>query len=64
MGGNGGCIYYIHRGNSAFQHADKSVWAIFDKSEHFKLTLVISVSNIALFLCLLDYYTLTIRFCF
>ena len=55
-------FHYCHRGNSAFQHADKSVWAIFDQSEHFKLTHVSSV--IALLLCLLDYYTLTIRFCF
>ena len=55
-------LHYCHRGNSAFKHADKSVRAIFDLSEHFKLTHVISV--IALFLCLLDYYTLTIRFCF
>ena len=51
-------LHYSHRGNSAFQHADKSVRAIFNLSEHFKLTHGSSV--IALFLCLLDYYTLTV----
>ena len=34
----------------------------YDESEHIKLTHISSA--IALFLCLLDYYTLTIRFCF
>ena len=63
MGGNGRCIYYNYycrRGNSAFQHADKSVRAVFDHSEHIKLAHVSSA--IALFLCVLDYYTLTPRF--
>ena len=55
-------FHYCRRVNSAFQHADNSVPAIFDWSEHIKLTRVSSA--IALFLCLLDYYTLTIRFCF
>ena len=50
FGGNSGCVYplaffhkllrilhYCRRGNSGFQHADKSIRAIFDQSEHFKL---------------------------
>ena len=67
---SGGCVYplaflhYCHRGNSAFQHADKSVRAIFDWSEHIKLTHVSCAIALLLFvcLCLLDYYT--IRFYF
>ena len=55
-------LLHYYRVNSAFQHADTSVPAIFDYSEHIKLTHVSSA--VALFLCLLNYYTLTIRFCF
>ena len=55
-------LHYCRRVNSAFQHADNSVWPIFDESEHIQLTHVSSA--IALFFCLLDYYTLISRFCF
>lgn len=54
-------LHYCRRGNSGFQHADKSIRAIFDQSEHFKLTHVCSAIALFLFVGILhfDYW-----FCF
>ena len=68
FGGNSGCVYplaffhkalrilhYCRRGNSGFQHADKSIRAIFDQSEHFKLTHVCSAIALFLFVGILHF---------
>ena len=44
------CLHYCRRGNRAFQHADKSVAAVFDQSEHIKLTHVSSAVALFLFM--------------
>ena len=50
-------LHYGRGGNAGFQHADKSIRAIFDQSEHIKLTHVsIYVVHLHCFcLCLFDY---------
>ena len=46
---------YCHRGNSAFQHADKSVQAIFDYSEHINLTYASNATALFLSIGLLHF---------
>lgn len=48
-------LHYCRRGNSGFQHADKSIRAIFDQSEHFKLTHVCSAIALFLFVGILHF---------
>ena len=51
-------LHYGRGGNAGFQHADKSLRAIFDQSEHIKLTHVSSAIALFLFVSIRLFITL------
>ena len=51
-------LHYGRGGNAGFQHADKSIRAIFDQSEHIKLTHVSSAIALFLFVSIRLFITL------
>ena len=51
-------LHYCRRGNSGFQHADKPIRAIFDKTEHIMLTHVSSAIAVFLLVPIGLYFTL------
>ena len=51
-------LHYGLGGNAGFQHADKSIRAIFDQSEHIRLTHVSSAIALFLFVSIRLFITL------